>query len=112
MIGVDSLSLNKFSESGAVGTDTLVFEYIGTTNVSTPFIIGQIVFDATGQMPPPATPPGDITITYYDHKTGGTNTGMNVYTPTVVPEPSSVALLALGAVSGLYLRKRLARRAA
>jgi hypothetical protein len=107
LIGVLGLSpLNDFSLVSAVqGSDTLVFDYTGTSDLSTMLSIGSILIDTD-------TLSSSITITYHDHDASGPFIGVNNAPVTLVPEPSAIALLGLGGVGGLYLRRRLARRAA
>jgi hypothetical protein len=101
---------------GSAGSTILTFTYDpGSPDLFTGEIIGAIKIDATIDAP-------FLTINYFDHLLiGGTTSvpdsfptnpdyGPNLIPTTLVPEPSSIALLTLGTGAGLYLRRRSARR--
>ena len=99
--------LTDFNVSGAVGGTSITFAYKGTSDQSSPLDIGTIIFDATSL--PPAPPAGLDNHLLRPPDRRRPDSGTNVYQPTVVPEPSSIALLALGTLGGLYFRRRAAR---
>jgi hypothetical protein len=118
LIGINSLSLTQFQLDFTKSTaTTLQFDYTGpaynpsngTGGLFTTLDIGTVVIDTD-------TLSSSLSIHYVDHELVGgvptTNMGTNNAPVTVVPEPSSIALLALGTACGLFLRRRVARRLA
>ncbi len=116
VLGIDSLSLTDFELDLPDSTaTTLRFNYTGsaynpgtgTGGLFDTLNIGTVVIDTD-------TLSSTLFISYFDHElVGGVPTphsGTNPAPVTLVPEPSSIALLALGTVSGLYFRRRVARR--
>jgi hypothetical protein len=114
LIGINSLSLTQFQLDFAdLTATTLRFNYTGPAytgtsgGLFTTLDIGTVVIDTD-------TLSSSLSIHYVDHELVGgvptTHMGTNPAPVTVVPEPSSIALLTLGTVGGLYFRRRAARR--
>ncbi len=123
LLAIDALTLTDFQLDFKDSTaTTLRFNYDGpaydpvhgTGGLFTDLKIGTVDIDTD-------TLVSSLTFVYVDHLLKGTtpemdnpndnpNYGPNIEPVTLVPEPSSIALLALGTVGGLYFRRRAARR--
>jgi hypothetical protein len=117
LIGIVSLSLTDFQLDFPNSTPTtLRFDYTGpASGLFTQLSIGSVEIDTD-------TLASSLVFNYFDHLLlGGTtsvpdnpidnpNYGPNIEPVTLVPEPTSIALLALGMAGGLYFRRRAARR--